>query len=86
MLNRDQVIAALSTVGLPRGRRHIYEVAGPAGHFHIDYATYPDGSTGEVSRTIIDELEREGIIERAYPDMPHVNSWVRAERGQKETK
>jgi hypothetical protein len=80
MLNKEQVLAALRNVAeVPsvgrRSGRSIYEIAGPAGHFHIDYASFPGGSTGEVPRRVIDELECEGVIERAFPNAPHINSW-----------
>jgi hypothetical protein len=80
MLTRQQVLDALrARSGVPfKGKqtsRHIYEIAGPQGHFHIDYAAFPGGATDEVPRKVIDELEAEGIIERAYPQAPHINGW-----------
>ena len=45
------------------------------GRFHVDFATYPGGSTEEVPRALIDELEKAGIIERAFPEGPHINAW-----------
>jgi hypothetical protein len=79
MLSKDEVIAALSNVGdVPdfgrRKGRSIYEATGPRGHFHIDYAAFTGGRTEEVPRNIIDELEREGIISRTFPDSP-ISSW-----------
>jgi hypothetical protein len=50
----------------------------PSGQFFIDYATYPGGTSDEIPRSIIDELEREGKIRRAFPDKPKINAWVLA--------
>jgi hypothetical protein len=41
----------------------------------MDYASFPGGLTGEIPRTLIDELERDGILERAFPQAPHINGW-----------
>ncbi len=80
LLDEDQTLAALrNTTAVPFvGKdvgRSIYEIAGPSGHFHIDYAAYPGGTTDEVPRKVIDELEREGVIRRAHPNAPHLNVW-----------
>ena len=79
MLNKGQVLAALTNAsGVPHfGKnvgRTIYEIAGPRGHFQIDYATYPGGVTEEVPRSVIDELEQEGKIWRAFPNTS-INAW-----------
>ncbi len=80
MLSKAEVLDALKDAdfvpkfGTGVGRK-IYEIAGPRGHFHIDYASFPGGTVDEVPRAVIDELERKGIIIRAYPDAPHINAW-----------
>ena len=61
-------------------KRTIYEAGkgrklAPSGHFYIDFAAY-DGSTEEVSKSLIDRLEAEGKLVRAFPDNPKVNGWV----------
>lgn len=84
MLNKAQVLAAMrETADIPYGdkdgrkRRNIYETVN--GDFHLDYATYLGGRAEEVPRGVIDELEREGIIVRAYPTVPKVNCWKLSE-------
>jgi hypothetical protein len=86
MLNRDQVLDALrNTSGLPlksRGRT-IYETGNgvllrPSGHYQIDYASFPGGTAEEVLRDVIDQLEREGFIQRAFPNKPEINAWILA--------
>ena len=90
MLNKKQILTALtdtaglSTPNLARSRqaahRTIYETGDHrgkgTGKFCIDYASFPGGTSEEVSRDVIDELERDGIIQRAYPDAPHLDAWV----------
>lgn len=84
-LTRDEVLHALKEIGqLPvtANRRMIYEVGigeqlRPGGHFYIDYATFPGGTNKEVPRSVIAELEGEGLIIRAYPDT-RINAWVLA--------
>ena len=84
-LNKAQVLDALGNAdALPfvgKGKRRmkpfrmIYEVAAPKGHFYIDYATYPGGTGDEVPLAVIAELEREGLITRAFEDAPHIQAW-----------
>src|ERR1035441_9608388 len=61
-------------------RRTIYEsgdVRGRGtGRFHIDFAAYDGGTAEEISRVLIDELEREGILTRAFADKPAIDAWV----------
>jgi hypothetical protein len=81
-MNRDVVLSALRAIdGLPqwknRNFRSIYETGDNrgrgTGEFQIDFASFPGGTTEEVPRRLIDELEREGVIVRAYA--PHINAW-----------
>jgi hypothetical protein len=44
--------------------------------FYVDYASYPGGTTEEVPLTLIQDLESEGVIVRAFPDKPEINAWV----------
>lgn len=82
-LSKDEVVSVLNnTAALPsfaRGKRTIYEVASPRGQYCIDFASY-GGTTAEVSPQVISELERDGVIERAYPNSPNVHAWVLSER------
>ena len=55
-------------------RRTIYE-AQASGHFFIDFPCY-SGSTEEISKQLIDRLELEGKLVRAFPNSPHINGWV----------
>jgi hypothetical protein len=63
-------------------RRMIYEAVegsrlAPSGHFHFNYGS-PEfgGPFKEVPKSLIDRLEREGKLVRAYPDRPELNGWV----------
>lgn len=85
MLNKNEVLNALRDVaGLPVKGRTIYETGDSqgrgTGRYRIDYANFPGGTTGEVPREVIDELEREGLIQRAYTDQPRINSWTLADQ------
>jgi hypothetical protein len=63
-------------------RRTIYETGEgsrltPSGHFHFDYgAKEYGGPYEEVPKSLIDRLEREGKLVRAFPDKPELNGWV----------
>jgi hypothetical protein len=90
MLTRELVLSALRNVsgvpsvkrrgGGPDRMRSIYESGDmrgrSSGRFHIDYASFPGGTTEEVPIALIRELEAEGLIVRAFPSEPHINSWV----------
>jgi len=91
-VNRNDLIRALREVdGLPdppmkRGRgpkrRHIYEAGSgpqlkPSGRFYMTFAAYPGGSSEEIPLSLIEELEREGIIMR---ESPKFRSWVLADK------
>jgi hypothetical protein len=82
-MTRERLIAALSDIsGLPVGakrRRMVYESAGRR-HFHVDYASFPGGTTEEVPKSLIDELERDGILVRAYPGCPEIAAWILGEQ------
>jgi hypothetical protein len=89
-VNRNELLAALRDVdGLPdphKGPKHrnIYEAGeGPrlkaSGRFYMDYAAYPGGSAEEIPLALIQELEREGLIER---ESPTFQSWVLTDKGR----
>lgn len=90
-MTREELLTALRTTGgLPgpyRNRtpnfRTVYEAGtgpllAPSGHFFVDYVTFTGGCNKEVPRELIDELEREGLITKAFPDKPHILAWVLA--------
>jgi len=88
-MNRRQVLTALRTIDdLPKtphnkqNFRTIYETGDAkgrgTGRFAIDYASFPGGTAEEVPIQIILELERDGLIRRAYPDRQAVKAWVLA--------
>jgi hypothetical protein len=56
------------------GKRTIYEAAGSRGFFFIDYAAY-GGTTEGVPKPLIDRLEAEGKLVRAFPGSPKLNAW-----------
>jgi hypothetical protein len=60
--------------------RTIYETGDLRGRgtdeYQIDFASYPGGTADYVPREVIDELERERIIRRAFPGEPQINAWV----------
>jgi hypothetical protein len=63
-----------------RPKRTIYEAGKgarlePSGHFYLDYATY-GGTSEEVPKSLIDRLEREKKLVRAFLDHPEINAWV----------
>jgi hypothetical protein len=65
--------------------RTIYEAGkgsalAPSGHFYVDYASFTAGCDKEVPRELIDRLEREGVIVKAYPDQPNIKAWRLAEK------
>lgn len=64
-------------------RRNIYEAGEgprlkPSGRFYMTYAAYPGGTSEEIPLALIQELEREGMIERESPEF---NSWVLTDKG-----
>lgn len=66
-----------------RNRRMIYEAGTGdklkrSGHWFIDYASYAGGTTEEVPRHLIAELEKDGILVRAFPEHPQIEAWVLA--------
>jgi hypothetical protein len=83
-LDRNAVLGVLrETSGLPgkHAFRTIYEAGvgpklKPSGQFYIDYASFPGGTQGEVPLEVIQELEREGLVRKAYPDKPNIKAWV----------
>ena len=87
-LTKEQVLDALATIAeLPQSGqkfkgRTIYETGDALGRgtgkYAIDYASYPGGTAEDVSRKVIDELERDGFIRRAFPNKPEINAWVLA--------
>ena len=95
MLNEAQVLECLLNVdALPpwgtgghRAKcRTIYEAGNKRGYgsgkFYIDYQHYPGGTEEEVPRRVIDKLEKEGVIVRAFPKNPQLNVWRLANDGQ----
>ena len=94
MLTKEEVLSALRNVEqLPEYRgwqkcRTIYEWGDSkgrgTGRFGLDFAAYPGGTAEEVPRSVINELEHEGIIERAFPNAPSVNGWKLAPPREKE--
>lgn len=98
-MTRDEVLTALRTVhDLPRIRlrngrpnhRTIYEWGDNrgrgTGRFGIDYATFAGGTAEEVPFSVIESLERDGLIVKAYPGAPNVKAWVLARSPQNEVK
>jgi hypothetical protein len=89
-MTKNELLAALRNVdGLPELRskkpnhRTIYEAGkgsnlAPSGHFYVDYATFPSGTTEEVPLYLIRELETEGLIRR---ESPSFKSWILTEAG-----
>jgi len=84
-MTRHKVLKVLQNVsGIPHGdHRTIYEAGRgpmllPTGEFFIDYSTYPGGSSDEVPLAVIQELEREGLIRKAFPKKPEIKAWVLA--------
>lgn len=89
MMSREELLTALRTVhdlpklrlrdGLPN-RRTMYEWGNSkgegTGRFGIDYPTFTGGSAKEIPLALIHELEREGVIVKAYPACPNVNAWI----------
>jgi hypothetical protein len=78
---KEEVIDALVNVdGIPTFRRKrqyrmIYLASGPGEHFYMDFASYPGGLDKEIPREVIDELEREETIERAFEFAPTCPAW-----------
>lgn len=87
MMNREQLLKCLrETAQLPFANRKgikertIYEGGDRNGRgsseYFVDFASYPGGSTEQVPRSLIDQLESEGVLIRAFPNAPAVNGWV----------
>lgn len=84
-MTRDELLWVLSNVdGLPNPKkggkfRSIYEAGDQGGRksreFLTDYATFRGGSSKQVPRRLIVELEAEGVLIRAYPQRPDINCW-----------
>lgn len=83
-MTRSELISILTAVdGLPQpGPRYrtIYEAGEgphlkPSGHFYMDYASFPGGSTEEVPAALIKELEADGTLVRTFPRDPQINAW-----------
>jgi hypothetical protein len=90
-MTRYELLKCMNAIeGLPQAprrqvnRRMIYEAGAgprldPSGHWFIDYASYPGGTREEVPRALIDSLEAEGVLKRAFPKEPHIKAWILAE-------
>lgn len=86
-LTKNEVLNALRNIaGLPDWTkkqkyvgRSIYETGDSrgrgTGEFQIDFASFPGGTSEYVPRPVIDELERDGLIVRAFADNPKINAW-----------
>ena len=75
------------TSTLPHGgERTIYEAGDTRGNgcgeYYIDFATY-DGTTAKVPRSLIDALESQGVLRRAFPDQKYLNAWRLAKQWRK---
>jgi hypothetical protein len=95
MLTRDKVLETLRNVsevphsGTGSKRRTIYEAGDlrgrGSGRFFMDFAAFSGGTGEEVPLNVIQELENERIIMRAYLDKPEIKAWVlRANREAEE--
>jgi hypothetical protein len=83
-VTRAQLLEVLrGTSSLPawaKGRT-IYEAGSgvtlrPSGRFYIDFASFAHGTAEEVPRDLIDALEADGTLRRAFPDHPKLNAWA----------
>lgn len=72
IMNSTSLIPAIK--GRLSGIRTIYESSGPRGHFFVDYSAY-GGTKEEVPRELIDRLEAEGKLVRAFQFDLSCNAW-----------
>jgi hypothetical protein len=79
-MTRERLIEVMRNVrDLPFGdRRTIYEAGdrrgNPVGEYFIDFASY-GGTSERVPRNLIDQMEQDGSLVRAFPTASHVNAW-----------
>lgn len=77
-LSKSEILKSLRDVSmLPSHASHrtVYETRD--GDIAIDFAAYPGGTVNRVPLDLILELEKDGIVQRAFPDK-RINAWILA--------
>jgi hypothetical protein len=79
VLRNTTALPRMNTAGLPRSViRTVYEGGdrhgNGTGDYYVDYPTY-GGTFEKVPRSLIDQMESDGSLVRAFPDDPNVNAW-----------